>query len=263
MSKFDLHVHTTYCDGKSTMEEMVVSAIEKNMECIGFSGHGYTYHDERYCMSEKETDEYCAEAERLKGVYKDRIKILCGVELDYYSTYPTDRFDYVIGSLHYVKFGDKYFPVDEKFEYLKQAAETYLDGDYYVLAEQYFDVVSGVAEKTGCDIIGHFNLVSKLNEKEHFIDTDNERYRKAWQKAALKLLESGKPFEINVGAMARGYTTEPYPSAEMRAFIKERGGKFILTGDCHHKDNLCKFFDRYEDLSDYKTIDDFLKEIKK
>ena len=38
----DLHVHTNYCDGKNTPEEMVLAAIEKGMECIGFSVHSYT-----------------------------------------------------------------------------------------------------------------------------------------------------------------------------------------------------------------------------
>ena len=29
---FDLHMHTTFCDGKNTPEEMVLSAIDKGLE---------------------------------------------------------------------------------------------------------------------------------------------------------------------------------------------------------------------------------------
>ena len=51
MIRTDLHVHTTYCDGKNTPEEVVLSAIEKGVERLGFSGHAYTSFDESYCMS--------------------------------------------------------------------------------------------------------------------------------------------------------------------------------------------------------------------
>ena len=36
----NFHTHTTFCDGKSTVEEVVRSAIEKGFDAIGFSGHG-------------------------------------------------------------------------------------------------------------------------------------------------------------------------------------------------------------------------------
>ena len=54
----DYHVHTAYCDGKSTPEEIVTSAIKKGMTHIGFSGHSYTFFDESYCMSKEATKEY-------------------------------------------------------------------------------------------------------------------------------------------------------------------------------------------------------------
>ena len=32
-------MHTCYCDGKNTPEEMVQSAIEKGLSTVGISGH--------------------------------------------------------------------------------------------------------------------------------------------------------------------------------------------------------------------------------
>ena len=37
--KQNLHTHTTYCDGKDTPEQVVLKAIEKGFNSIGFSGH--------------------------------------------------------------------------------------------------------------------------------------------------------------------------------------------------------------------------------
>ena len=71
------------------------------------------------------------------------------------------------------------------------------------------------------------------------------RYVKAWQDAADILLKTGKPFEINTGAVSRGYRTEPYPSAEIRAYIREHGGKMILSSDAHQKENIGFGFEKW------------------
>ena len=36
MGFFNYHTHTTYCDGKSTPEEIVLEAIRLGMDTIGF-----------------------------------------------------------------------------------------------------------------------------------------------------------------------------------------------------------------------------------
>ena len=40
---FDLHVHTTFSDGKNTPEEIVLEAIRRGMDTIGFSDHSLGY----------------------------------------------------------------------------------------------------------------------------------------------------------------------------------------------------------------------------
>ena len=82
MTLEDLHTHTRYCDGKNTPEEMVKAAIEKGLTRIGFSGHSYTFFDERYCMSIPNVIRYIAEINGLKESYRGKIEILCGVEQD-------------------------------------------------------------------------------------------------------------------------------------------------------------------------------------
>lgn len=244
----DLHMHTSFCDGKSTPEEMVQSAIDKGLTTVGISGHSYTIIDESYCMQKADIPRYIAELRYLRAKYFDRIHVLCGVEQDYYSVYPTDDFDYVIGSVHYVKGGEEYIPVDESPEILKNAADRYFGGDMYALCELYFSTVADVVSKTGCDIIGHFDLISKFIEKGPLFDTNHPRYVKAWQSAADELLKHDVPFEINTGAISRGYRTQPYPSAEMIAYIKERGGRFVLSSDAHSKENIAFKFEEYEAL---------------
>lgn len=242
-------MHTAYCDGSCTPEEMILSAINKGLSTVGISGHSYTAFDESYCMQKADIPRYLSELRYLRAKYFDRIHVLCGVEQDYYSTYPTDDFDYVIGSVHYLMVDDDtYIPVDEGAYILREAAEKYFGGDIYALCEQYFETVADVADRTDCDIIGHFDLISKFVEKIPLFDVRHPRYVAAWQYAVDELLLFDIPFEINTGAISRGYKTQPYPSAEMIAYIREKGGRFVLSSDAHSAADVAYQFQKYESL---------------
>lgn len=244
----DFHVHTTYCDGRNTPEEMVLSAIDLGMERIGFSGHSYTFFDESYCMSQKRTEEYIKEIATLREKYAGKIRILCGVEQDYYSDAPTDRFDYVIGSVHYVKVKDGYIPVDVSREILEIAVSEHFGGDFYALAEEYFRTSADVVNGAGADIIGHFDLISKFNEDCTLFDEHHPRYVRAWRSAADLLLQKNVPFELNTGAISRGYRSKPYPSPDIIEYIRSHKGRMILSSDSHSRDTLCFGFAEYAAL---------------
>lgn len=247
----DMHTHTNFCDGKNTPEDMVKAAIKKGMECIGFSEHSHTSFDESYCLSIDTTRQYKAEINRLKEKYADKIKVLCGIELDFYSDANPKDFDYTIASVHYIKFGDDYVPVDESADILKSAANKYCKGDIYALTEKYFETVSRI--KTA-DIIGHIDLISKFNEKAHLFDESAPRYVAAYKKVVRKLISTGALFEINTGAIFRGYKKSAYPNRNIAQFIAKKGGKFILSGDAHCSDALCFKFDEAEKfMNEIKT----------
>ena len=69
----NFHTHSTFCDGKGTPEEVIIAAINEGFDAIGFSGHGYTEYDLRYCM--KDVVGYITEIVRLKTAYKNKIEI--------------------------------------------------------------------------------------------------------------------------------------------------------------------------------------------
>ena len=245
MTFFDIHTHTTYCDGKSAPREMVEAAIEKGLSCIGFSGHGYTYFDERYCMSIPNVIKYITEINQLKEEFKGKIEIRCGVEQDYYSNFSRMGFDYIIGSVHYIKVNDEYIAVDDSADVLLDAVNKHFNGDIYSLCEEYFRCVSDVVAKTGADVIGHFDLISKFNEGEKLFDESHPRYVAAYQAAIDRLVEYSIPFEVNKGAISRGYRTHPYPSRKQIEYIAEKGGTVVLTGDTHSAENLCFEFEKW------------------
>ena len=186
------------------------------------------------------------EVSALREQYAGKLDILCGVEQDYYSLEPTVPYDYVIGSVHYLLAGGAFLPVDESPEQLRAGAEKAFGGDLYAFAEAYFETVGRVAEIPGCSVIGHFDLIAKFNEQTPLFDENHPRYVKAWQAAAEKLLRSGLPFELNTGAISRGYRSVPYPAPDILRWLASRGARFLLSSDSHAKETLRYDFEREE-----------------
>ena len=240
----DFHMHSRFSDGACSQEEMVLSAIGKGFETIGFSEHSYAACDLECCMK-KEAYESCRrEIAALKEKYAGRMEIYCGIEQEYFSEEPTEGFDYVIGAAHYIKCGEDYYSVDYLPENITEAAEKHFGGDTMRVAEEYYRIEADVYRKTRCDIIAHFDLVTKLNERFGFFDTDSARYKKAWKEAAASILEDCRLFEINTGAISRGWRTSPYPSLEICRFIAANGGSFILSSDSHSAANIGYAFEK-------------------
>ena len=240
--KFDLHMHTVFSDGKSTPEEMVREAIRRGMETIGISDHSS---GDPCGMTLAASVDYRTEIARLKDRYAGQIRVLCGLERDF-MTDDFAEYDYTIGSVHWLMMPDGHrISIDWTAEKQREGADRYYGGDIYALAEAYYALMAQVVETTKCDIIGHFDLVTKFNEGDRMFDTHHPRYVQAWQRAADILLKTGKPFELNTGAISRGYRTEPYPSREIREYIRARGGKLIMSSDAHEPGNIAYAFERY------------------
>ena len=233
------HTHTTFCDGKSTVEEVVLSALEKGFAVIGFSGHGYTPFDFTYCM--KDTDGYLAEIRRVKEKYGKEIEIYAGVEED--ASYPQPRglFDYVLGSSHYFCVQKQYFPIDSSIECLNKCVSLY-GGDTVRMAEDYYSSFCTYLNRYRPDVIGHFDLLTKFDEQSPRFLPD-PAYRAVAKKYLLEAMRCGGIFEVNTGAISRGYRTMPYPHEELLYVLKKEGARVMLTSDSHHADTLDCAFD--------------------
>ena len=250
----DFHTHTSLSDGADSPEELAQAAVSMGMTCLGISDHANTPFDEDYCLAAGSEEAYRRRVHALRERYQGRIRILCGIEQDIFAPVPARGYDYVIGSVHYVSAQGRYIPVDLQPELMSEAARDIFDGDIYTLVERYYETVSQVVERTGADLIGHFDIITKYLEREPIFDTQHPRYIAAWQSAADTLLKTGRPFEINTGAMSHGYRTSPYPAPEILTYLRARGARFVLSSDCHEKANLMY---RFPDFEAYAACADF------
>ena len=240
--KSNLHTHTRFCDGKDSAEEVVLAAIAAGMETVGFSGHSGLPFSTSWTMKQERTREYQKEILRLKAAYRDQIHILLGIEQDYLTGVPDYPYEYVIGSVHCIEVGDEHFMIDESAQVLTNAAKKYYGGDFYKLCRAYYEYMAEVIDRTHGDIVGHFDLVTKFNGDGTLFDENDPRHLRYAIDALDVLLKKDVVFEINTGAISRGYRRIPYPAPHLLRRIAEKGGRVMINSDAHSAENLlCKF----------------------
>ena len=238
----NLHAHSTYCDGENTLEEMVISAVEKGFDSIGFSGHvtmtDYPIHATipnypRYWMTEEQTEMYKKEISQLKEKYKDKINILCGIEYEIFSDVNISGYDYVIGAVHHIPAKSDFVDVDLSAEFTKRVINDYFDGDGMKYAKTYYEQMLKLADYPEIDIIAHFDLLTKFREQEMLFDDESKEYKNIALETLRELSKKAKFFEINTGAISRGYRTTPYPAPFILKEMNNLGCKIVITTDCH------------------------------
>lgn len=238
-----VHTHTTFCDGKNTLEEMAAAAYAAGVRYYGVSCHSHTPLplDEGFVLPADMTD-YRAAVLRVREQYRGRMEVLLGLEWDSQSDVSWEGFDYWIGSAHYQLCRGKAYAADWGEEAFAACRDEAFGGDALAVAEGYFREVGRVAEKKPT-ILGHLDLISKFNEGGRFFDEDDPRYRRA----ALEALHRADPretlLEINTGGMSRGYRVTPYPALFLLQEWRAMGGQIILTSDAHSAGTIVYGYD--------------------
>lgn len=243
----DYHIHSNFSpDGKSSMEKMILRAIDLNLKEICFTDH--VDYDIKYMDHfVVDYDKYFESLNYYIEKYKDKITIKKGIEFglqkqlfgkcaDDVKKYP---FDFVICSQHAIDRMDLYY--NDFFED-KDAYEAY---DIY-----YREFLNIVKNFKSYNILGHLDLVKRYGpydeilDDDYFIDIITEILKQA--------IYDGKGIEVNTSCFKYNLP-DLTPSRKIIKLYKELGGEIITTGsDGHHTGFLaCNF----------KYIYDYLKEI--
>lgn len=230
----NLHTHSTFCDGADDCESTVLKAIEIGFSGIGFSGHSYCgYIKSTSSMQPENIPSYKKEVARLKEKYKDKIDVFCGLEFDQYSTDDKTGYEYIIGANHYLKLGNEYVGFDRDAKTVQAVIDNYFDGDGLKFAKEFYRQFAELPKYGDFDIVGHYDLIAKNCEKVKLFDETDEKYKKYALECFYALKEKISVFEVNTGAMARGYRTTPYPRAFLLEEMAKTGVGIVLGSDCH------------------------------
>ena len=244
-ARCSVHTHSTFCDGKQPLEEMTAAAYAAGVKYFGASSHSHTPTgwDEGETLPE-DPRQYREAVLAQRAAYAGRMEVLLGIELDSTSGELPGEFDYWIGSVHYLQGADgRYHAVDWDKEKLRACQNEAFGGDGLAMAEEYFRQVAAMAQRKPT-ILGHIDLITKLNSEGEFFDEAHPRYRTAALAALRAVDPAATLLEINTGAMSRKHRTEPYPALFLLEEWRNMGGRVIITGDVHHKDNMVYAYDQ-------------------
>ena len=176
----NLHMHSTFDDGKDTCHDMLEACLKVGMPAAGISLHSPMPFENDWAP--ENTEPFLAEMALQKEIFSGRMTVFTGIELDTRSA--------------------------------------------------------------------HFDLLTKFDEKYHFMNPESPRYQKAALRALNALLDAEKIIEVNTGAISRGWRSTPYPSKEFLLEIRRRGGKVTVSSDSHAKETVdCAFGQAVEILA--------------
>lgn len=241
----DCHLHSSFSgDSDTPMEEMVLKGISLGLNTMCFTEH----HDIDYPDSPEgsgsifllNTDSYLYDLARLKEKYRDRIRLLFGVELGlqpeilrknavYAKSY---EFDFIIGSSHICHGRDPYYPA---------FYEGRSEEDAY--REYFTSILENVKKFSNFDVYGHLDYVVRYgpNRDQNYC---YEKYRDIFDEILETLLENGKGIELNTGGIKQGMK-DFHPCTDILKRYRQLGGEIVTVGsDAHDTDQIAASFSR-------------------
>lgn len=248
--KTNYHTHTTFCDGKNTPEEMLISALQKGFDILGFSAHAMHPFASFWHLSCRDFDAYTAEIARLKKAYAGKITVALGFEADYLpplsapekSRYAQFGAEYVIGSVHYAAGGA--FAVDADAREVARGIKNHFGGDGKKFVLEYFRNVRNMIYSCDFDIAGHIDVIRKRNGELNFFDERDDWYMREIELTAKAAAQQGVIVEINTGGIARGAIDDVYPSRDFLSALNALGVPVMINSDAHNADGLDYAFER-------------------
>ena len=247
MIRQNLHTHTVFDDGGNTVMEMARAAADAGLTSLGFSGHSILPYENDWAMNERTLPLYRAAVAEARDAFAGRLRIYLGLEWDLLSA-PPEGFDYVIGSVHHLTADGEIFSADESPEASKAAVARHYAGDPEAFAEAYYSYYEELARAPFADVVGHLDLLTKFDEREHIFDACVARCRDAAMAALETLVKADKLFEVNTGAMSRGWRTSPYPAGFLLRELRARRARVLVTSDAHSTAGIAWAFPETEEL---------------
>ncbi len=256
-SKASYHVHTSFCDGKNSPEEMTLAAIDAGMTAIALTAHAAWPFATEWHLPPARYDEYLAEARRVKAAYSGRIEVWCGFEADYLagltapdpSTYGRFKPEFLVGSVHYVTEGSRDvsgspWSIDAPTAEVADGIERCYGGNAKRAVGAYWSTVREMVSSCSFDALGHLDVLRKRNGELSFFDEESRWYKGELRETVRAIARAGVTVEINTGGIARKALDDVYPSAYLLGLLSRADVPITVSSDAHAAGDIACAYDR-------------------
>lgn len=245
------HSHSTFCDGRSSMEEFVRFAIAKGVKKYGFSSHAPLPFPTHWTMPEGDYVDYQQEFYRLREKYKSEIELFLGLEIDYiegcsdagHQFFSDKKLDYSIGSVHYpdsLGNNNDYWSIDGDFAEFNNGLQLLYKGNIREATEHFFEVTNKMIVSGGFDIVGHVDKITYHGRKYSDFKMEDKWYTDLMTNTLELIRSRGMLLEINTKSLREHGIT--YPHQSFYSLINEIGIPVMVNSDCHYPTNITDGF---------------------
>ncbi|HPF01098.1 MAG TPA: histidinol-phosphatase HisJ family protein [Bacteroidales bacterium] len=263
---YSLHNHTTYCDGKASVQEMISAACSEKLDHFGLSGHAPVPFENKWSIvSDEKVHEYCAEIDAAKNTCTST-KIWTGLEADYIPaiTKPFDYWrnnfslDYLIGSIHLVENKGQLWFIDGPAEGYDIGLKEIFGDDMRAAVKSFYRQTCEMIETQKPDILGHCDKVLMHNRNRR-INAEDPFHLNLLKETLLLAAEKNVIVEINTRGIYRKLHTDYYPGKYIFGFLKENNVRVMLSADAHMADQITGEFEHLKtDLAAAGLLDTWL-----
>ncbi|MDO9042821.1 MAG: histidinol-phosphatase HisJ [Desulfocapsaceae bacterium] len=244
---FDGHMHTRWCHhATGTMEEYVLSAIDKGLSHIVFLEHmeatGVNYFETTW-LTDQDFDDYFAEGQKLQKKYDNQLRIGLGVEAGYSVTQHQElqdrlsrrSWDQIGISYHFMPVQGQAFDlnlVSRQKRNVQAIAETGCEG----VLDNYFNTLIEAVRVLPGTVLCHLDAALRFQP-------DLQLTQGHWQQIE-ELLDTVKTknmaLEINTSGFAVRGT--PFPAPAIIQMAITRGIPLVAGSDAHRAEDVGRFF---------------------
>ncbi|MCW3028518.1 MAG: histidinol phosphate phosphatase HisJ family [Solirubrobacterales bacterium] len=245
----DYHLHLRSDDpqasageyfSKANVERYREVASERGIAELGVSEHIYRFHQalevwqhpfwEQYAKDD--LDQYCA-------FVRDETDLRLGIEADFVpggedrmaNLLEARDFDYVIGSVHFLREGAVDMDDYSVWQSGRSAEEVW---------RRYFQTIGESARSGLFDVVAHPDLVKYWGDGARRPDGDLRRY---YELAMDGIAESGIAVEISTAGL-RKPAAELYPAPAFLEMAVDAGARVALSSDAHRPEDVGADYER-------------------
>jgi len=254
MQYFSYHTHSTFCDGKSSVETVCEQAVETGLTAIGFSSHAPVPFNTAWAMPFERLSDYVKEVERCKHKFADQLEVFLALEADFITTNKSVPFstwqqlgqlDYIIGSVHLVNNPlkkDAIWFLDGPQEEYKQRIDACFDGDVRAGVSQYYRQLQDMILTQKPDVVAHMDKVV-MNNKGRFFSERDAWYQQILEETLQVIAKENTIVEVNTRGIYRGKYHTWFPNADIINRCVELNIPLTVSVDAHHANELTAGFD--------------------
>lgn len=227
---YDYHTHSSYSDDSNTlMKDMIEAACGIGIKEIAITDHYDPDYPDKDFPFDLAFAEYHHALEEAKYTFKDRIKVIKGIEIGIQHGETLKKcmkealgydYDFILGSFHCAQgfdlYGTKYFQ-DRSIEDSYFAFYTYM----YDCLKIYKDY----------DVLSHFNIIDRYSDRI----PSPSLYMDIIESILKMIIDDGKGIEINTSSFRYSMGDLTTPSQGILQLYKDLGGEIITMGSDAHK----------------------------